>query len=311
LRDETNSEFLDTLLGTSLFGTLSQVSKKIPAIKLLAVFFVPPFVLRSLPRFFKLNSEEVQKRIDNRGSTQHPDFVDYMLPAETNSPMTKKETVHLEQVVLQLFVAGYDPIQIVLNAGFFFLVKEPEVYQVLVEEIRDTFRAYESINVESIVGLKYLHAFLYETMRVHITNGTGLPRISPGAMVDGFYVPQGVVCQQSPFSLSRSSEYFRDPHLFRPQRWLPASDPRYEPRYADDQLKSFYPFGIGPRMCVGREIAWQQMKLFMAKVLWTFDIEGVKGMDKNFDDDFSLHAMWNRPHLWVKFHTVKRSEDDG
>jgi hypothetical protein len=64
-------------------------------------------------------------------------------------------------------------------------------------------------------------------------------------------------------------------------------------------------------MCLGREIALQQVKLFMAKVLWTFNMEGVKGMDKNFDDDFSLHAMWYRPRIWVRFHSVKRSENPG
>jgi cytochrome P450 len=168
------------------------VSKKIPAINLFSIFFVPPFVLRSLPRFHKMNSEEVQKRIENRGSTRHPDFVDYMLPADADPPNTKKEKVHLEQVALQLFISGYDPIQIVLNACFFFLVKEPQVHKILVEEIRDTFWVYESIKADSLVELKYLHAFVYETLRLHITNATGLPRISPGAMVDGFYVPKGV-----------------------------------------------------------------------------------------------------------------------
>jgi cytochrome P450 len=71
-------------------------------------------------------------------------------------------------------------------------------------------------------------------------------------------------------------------------------------------LKSFYPFGVGVRMCTGRDIAWQQVKTFFAKTLWTFDLEGIKGMDKEFDRDFSLHAMWNRPEIRVKFHPVLR-----
>ncbi|KAI1375296.1 isotrichodermin C-15 hydroxylase [Hypoxylon crocopeplum] len=342
MRDETSSEFLDTLLGTSLFGTLSQVSKKIPAVNLFALFLVSPSVLRSLPNVFKMNSEAVQRRIDARGSTPHPDFVDYMLPADAAPPTTKKEKVHLEQVALQLFVAGYDPIQITLNAVFFFLVKEPRVYEILVREIRDAFQTYESINADALVELKYLHAVISETMRVHITNGTGMPRISPGAIVDGVYVPKGVkasllvsvllpflnrllcsayvhsganypydqvVCQMSSFAAARSPEYFRDPLEFRPQRWLPANHPQYTQRYADDQLKSLYPFGVGPRMCTGREIAWQQVKLFMAKVLWTFNMEAVRGMDKSFDKDFSLHAMWKRPQIWVRFHPVQREEE--
>ncbi|KAI1171575.1 isotrichodermin C-15 hydroxylase [Nemania sp. FL0916] len=306
MKNKSNSKFLDTVLGTSLYGTLTQVSKKIPAVSIFAPFFVPFSIVRSIPGVFKMNSEAVQRRIDIRGTTSHPDFVDYMLPADAVPPTSKKEKVHLEQVALQLFVAGYDPIQITLNAAFFFLVREPEVYKTLVREIRDSFQSYDSINAAALVGLEYLHAFISETMRAHIANATGLPRISPGALVDGVYIPKGITCQMSLFSASRSPEYFCDPLEFRPERWLPVSHPQYNPRYANDHTKTLHPFGVGPRMCTGREIAWQQVKLFLAKVLWTFDIEGVKGMDASFDDDFRLHAMWKRPEVWVRFHPVQR-----
>ncbi|KAI0968452.1 isotrichodermin C-15 hydroxylase [Xylaria arbuscula] len=306
VRDQRSSEFLDTLLGTSLYGTLSQVSKKLPVVNIFALFFVSPSVLRSLPGVFKMNSEAVQRRIDIRGTTPHPDFVDYMLPADTAPPRTKKEKIHLEQVALQLFVAGFDPIQITLNAVLFFLVKEPNAYKILVREIRDAFQAYDRINADALVELKYLHAVVSETMRVHINNGTGLPRISPGAVVDGVYIPKGIVCQMSSFAAARSPDYFRDPLEFRPERWLPANHHEYNSRYAEDQIKNLHPFGVGPRMCTGRDIAWQQIKLFLAKVLWTFDVEAVKGMESSFDDDFRLYAMWKRPQLWIRFHHVQR-----
>lgn len=114
------------------------------------------------------------------------------------------------------------------------------------------------------------------------------------------------MCQVSSFSAARNPSYFRDPLEFRPQRWLSPDHPEYDTRYADDQLKSFYPFGIGPRMCTGREIAWHQTKVFVAKVLWSFDMEGVRGVDKDFNRDFRVHVMWYRPELWVRFVPVKR-----
>lgn len=167
------------------------MSEKLPIVNLFALFFVSPSVLRSLPGVFKMNSEAVQRRIDIRGTTPHPDFVDYMLPVDSAPPTTKNEKIHLEQVAFQLFVAGYDPIQITLNAVFF-LVKEPNAHKILVHEIRDAFQTYDSINADVLAGLKYFHAVVSETMRVHITNGTGMPRISPGAIVDGVYIPKGV-----------------------------------------------------------------------------------------------------------------------
>lgn len=171
---------------------MSHVSKKFPLLSIFSIFFVSPKVLRSFPKVLKLNSEEIQKRIDNRGKTKHPDYVDFMLPPDATPPTTKKQKVHLEQVAFQLFIAGYDPIQITLNSVIFFLLKEPKIYAKLVEEIRGAFQDYDDINSDALVDLKFLHACVQETLRVHVTTITGLPRISPGAEVDGVYVPEGV-----------------------------------------------------------------------------------------------------------------------
>ncbi|KAK7756322.1 hypothetical protein SLS62_001548 [Diatrype stigma] len=219
------SELLEMFLGSNFFGTVSHVSKKFPLLSIFSIFFISPKVLRAFPKVLKLNSEEVQRRIDNRGKTKHPDYVDFMLPPDANPPTTKKEKIHLEQVAFQLFIAGYDPIQITLNSAIFFLLKEPKIYAKLVKEIRGAFQHYDDINSDALVDLKFLHACVQETLRVHVTTITGLPRISPGANVDGVYVPKGVVCQISSFTAARNPRYFCDPTDFRPQRWLPSDHP--------------------------------------------------------------------------------------
>jgi len=106
----------------------------------------------------------------------------------------------------------------------------------------------------------------------------------------------------------RHPRNFTDPLEFRPQRWLPKDHALYEERYRDDNLKAFFPFSLGPRQCTGREIAWSQTRLFLGKVLWTFDLEGVRGHDTSIDGDFSVHVMWNRPELWVRFLPVGAGE---
>ncbi|GAB1318005.1 hypothetical protein MFIFM68171_08215 [Madurella fahalii] len=55
----------------------------------------------------------------------------------------------------------------------------------------------------------------------------------------------------------------------------------------------------------GREIAWSQTRLFLGKILWTFDLEGVRGHERSIDKDFSVHVMWNRPELYVRFLPAK------
>ncbi|KAK5637644.1 hypothetical protein RRF57_013359 [Xylaria bambusicola] len=297
----TSSPFLELLLGTNYFGTIMQVSKKLPLLKPLAYLVVPLRVIKNLSKVFRMNSDEVQRRIDNHGNTKHPDFMDYMLSAESRVPMTKKLKIHMEQVALQLFVAGFDPVQLLFFSCLFFLLKEPEVLDILVQEIRSSFTSYDEITPDALAGLPYLNACTHEAMRMHVTISANMPRRSPGAMVDGHYIPKGVICQTSFFTIARSPRNFHEPLRFRPARWLPADHPLYEKRFAGDKLKSFFPFGLGPRACAGREIAWSQARLFLGKVLWTFDLEQTCGQDATFDRDFSVHIMWYKPDIRVRF----------
>lgn len=186
------SDFIETLRGTSFAGTLIQLSKKISIIGLLAPFFVPLRILRTSTAIFKANAEAVKVRIKNRGKTSHPDFMDYMILPNQPEPSTKQELTHLEQIALQLFMAGFDPIQIILYASLFFLLKYPNTRAILTKEIRDSFITYEEITPNALTNLPYLQAFIQETMRTHLTGANGTPRVSPGATVDGVYIPKGV-----------------------------------------------------------------------------------------------------------------------
>lgn len=114
------------------------------------------------------------------------------------------------------------------------------------------------------------------------------------------------MCQLSTFAATRSERYFRDPLEFHPERWLPQEHPLYDTKYVDDNLKSFFPFGLGPRQCTGKEIAWTQMRLFLGKLLWPFDLEAVRGHEKSFDD-FKVYLLWDR---WANSHPPKENNTD-
>ncbi|TGJ86269.1 hypothetical protein E0Z10_g2471 [Xylaria hypoxylon] len=294
------SDFLEAILGTNFFGTVNQISKKFPLLTPLMLLFIPPRILRTLPRVIKINKHEIQRRIDERNSTEHLDYFETLIPA--NSVLvTGKERTHLEQIAGQLLVAGYDPISNQFYGSMFQLLKNPEVLKMLTTEIRCSFHSYDEIAPDALLQLNYLQACLLESFRIFDTLPSGLPRISPGASVDGIYIEKGVHCQTSFFTTLRSDRYFHDPLEYHPQRWLAPEHPKYEHRFSQDNLKSMFPFLLGPRMCPGRESAWIQLRLFLAKVLWTFDLELVKGQDLLFDRDFSVFTMWDKPEMRVRF----------
>lgn len=84
------------------------------------------------------------------------------------------------------------------------LLRSPETYKKLVEEIRGAFKSYDEIDGIASDRLPYLKSCIEETLRIYPVVPFGLPRLSPGETVDGVYVPQGV-CFQGHIYTSRMS----------------------------------------------------------------------------------------------------------
>lgn len=121
-----------------------------------------------------------------------------------------------------------------------------------------------------------------------------LPRIvlDGGMTIDDQHFPASTVIGVSMYAIHHNSEYFPDPFSFTPERWL--GD------VPDASRKAFNPFSIGTRQCSGRSLAYMQLKLTLAQVLWRFDIrespeevgrgggkEGL-GVGREREDEFQL-----------------------
>lgn len=93
---------------------------------------------------------------------------------------------------------------------------------------------------------------------------------------------------------------------FRPQRWLSSDHPSYDNVFSKDHIKGLPMFSLGTRVCLGRELAWMQGKLFMAKVLWTFDVAKLPGQEQNLERDLLHYGFLAKPDLKVHFTTVRK-----
>jgi cytochrome P450 len=104
--------------------------------------------------------------------------------------------------------AGWGPVSDLFYGVLVLLLENPDTYKILTREIRGKFPTYEEIRSGNLLAsLSYLHACLEETLRILPSNLTGLPRISPGAMVDAQYVPKGVSFHLMASSCSSISRY--------------------------------------------------------------------------------------------------------
>ncbi|KAK2611601.1 hypothetical protein N8I77_004934 [Diaporthe amygdali] len=235
----------------------------------LKFLFIPPSLIATLPRTLALNHREVLTRIERRGNTTHLDYFEHLCPPDAPEPC-KKELKHMEIIAGQLLSAGYEPISSQFLCTLIFLAQNPESHQRLTEEIRREFKSSHAITTETVAHLRFLNACLLETLRVTVIGAGGLPRVSPGAMVDGHYINKGINVQYGHFAFTRSGRYFHSPESFRPQRWLPHNHEHWDAAFEDDARDAFWPFSRGPRSCPGMGSAWRQTRVFIAKVLWNF-----------------------------------------
>lgn len=135
--------------------------------------------------------QQLERRIRHQGAVEHLDFIEQLIPTNREPPKGK-ELRHLEQVAGQLLLAGYEPPSLWFYFTVYHLVQTQSALAVLTQEIRNSFKSYDAITASSAANLPYLTACLKESLRFTPPLLTGMPVISPGATVDGTYVPKGV-----------------------------------------------------------------------------------------------------------------------
>lgn len=137
---------------------------------------------------------------------------------------------------------------------------------------------------KALDALPFLHAVVMETLRLHPAIPGPEPRITPSTkdgrgVTLGAYsgIPPKVRVSSQPYSLHRNASVFPDPESFKPERWLSSSESQKAEMY-----RWFWAFSSGGRMCIGSNLAMQQMKLIIAVLLSSFRFLQVvdDGMEK-------------------------------
>jgi cytochrome P450 len=88
---------------------------------------------------------------------------------------------------------------------------------------------------------------------------------------------------------------FHDPDAFHPERWLPESTTNHSSQFYNDNRAALQPFSIGPRNCIGRNLAYNEMRLILARVLWNFDIELCE--ESRHWNEQKAYILWEKPAL--------------
>lgn len=168
------------------------MSWRFPLLSPLKGLFLAITAMRSHSHIRNHSRFQLEQRIRRKGAVEHLDFFEQLIPENREPPKDRKEMRHLEQVAGQLLVAGYEPPALWFYFTIYYLLKNPAALDTLTKEIRSAFKNYDEITSGSAAQLGYLTACLNESLRIMPGVLTGMPVVSPGAMVDGTFIPKGV-----------------------------------------------------------------------------------------------------------------------
>ncbi|KAK0716600.1 benzoate 4-monooxygenase cytochrome P450 [Apiosordaria backusii] len=189
---------------------------------------------------------------------------------------------------------------VALATATYFLLREPKQWKRLAEEVRGRFVKGEEITVQSTQGMVYLEAVINETLRIRHPTPISLPRVLPkeGRVVGGVFVPGNTVVGINLQNIQTSPTLWVEPEVFHPERFLPKTDERYEERFEGDVKEAFMPFSTGVRNCIGSKVFLAQARVFLARLVWTFDLE-MQGGQEDWLDQKAFLVFEPKP-LFVK-----------
>ncbi|MEO5825986.1 MAG: cytochrome P450 [Gemmatimonadales bacterium] len=191
--------------------------------------------------------EDVEKVIDQRideGGTAAPLLGALLRLGDQGAPMSARL---VRDEVMTIFLAGHDTTAAALTWTWLLLANHPDVEA----------QVYDEVRAAQDDALPYTDMVVKEVLRLYPPIGRIGRRPLCDVTVGGVVLPQGSTVFLSPFVTHRDSRWFPMPDEFRPQRWAePASE---RPPFA------WFPFGAGPRSCVGEHFA----RVVMAKTIAT------------------------------------------
>ncbi|MEW6731701.1 MAG: cytochrome P450 [Acidobacteriota bacterium] len=221
-----------------------------------------PFSLPSAKRFQKACArlDEIVYRIINErrsNRTDRGDLLSMLLLAQDEEGDGSSMTdIQLRDEVMTIFLAGHETTANALTWTWYLISQHPEVEAKLSQEL-DTVLAGRLPNTDDLARLRYTDMVLAESMRLY-PPAWGLGRRALNDYpVGGYIIPANSIVFVSQYVMHHDPRYYPDPHVFNPERWHPEAQAA-RPKF------SYFPFGGGPRQCIGDSFAWMEGVLLIA-----------------------------------------------
>ncbi|KAF2742470.1 cytochrome P450 [Sporormia fimetaria CBS 119925] len=237
-------------------------------------------IAASRGRYMQYSKQQAMERTKLGLDVDRKDFFYYLLNAkdpETGKGFSMNELWGESNL---LIIAGSDTTSTAMAGAFFYLAHNPAALEKLCEEIRSKFSDVEEIvQGPTLNTCTYLRACIDEAMRMSPPVAGALPRrvLNGGMQIDGHFVPADIDVGVPHYTIHHNPAYYPRPFDYLPERWLqdPAKNPLHD--HVQAARDAFCPFSIGLRGCIGKGLAYAELTVTIARVLYLYDLRMAPG----------------------------------
>ncbi|XP_050386646.1 cytochrome P450 704C1-like [Argentina anserina] len=251
----------------------------------------------------------IKSKRDVRAGQKHNDDKEdilsrFLLESEKNPEEMNDK--YLSDIILNFMIAGKDSSANTLSWLLYILSKNPLIQEKVSQEVRYVVGLNHGANVDEFVAsitdstleqMHYLHATLTETLRLYpAVPVDGRCAEIDDILPDGFRVKKGDGVNYMTYAMGRMTYIWgKDAEDFRPERWLK------DGIFQSESSFKFVAFHAGPRICLGKDFAYRQMKIVAMALLYFFRFKlADEAKEVNYRTMFTLHIDGSLPMLAVR-----------
>ena len=222
----------------------------------------------------------------------HHDLLSMLMGARDAVTGEAMSDLELKDEVMTLLVAGHETVSVTLTWAFHLLGTHPDILEKLQQEIEAVLKGNPP-TPEDFMRLSYTRMIIEETLRL-FPPAWGLPRESVTEdEIQGYPLPKKSLVVVSQYFTHRHPDFWEHPEQFKPERFV-------EAEIMKRHKFAYYPFGGGPRICIGNQFALMEATLVLSTLAQRFHLEPAGDKPVEVDPTFTLRPKNGLPMRLVR-----------